>query len=190
MKKLKNYKEKGDKTMNKVRKVLDQLMRGFNVAVFALLTIITTWQVASRYLFNAPSTWSEELSSYLFAWVTLSGAAYVFGKRDHMNIPIVVDMLPVKAQRIIAVLGEVVILIFALSIMIYGGISITSLTMGQQSSSLSVAMGVFYAAIPITGVFIAIYNVLNIYDLVKGNPIGQDIVETEGEDIPLSDARH
>lgn len=158
--------------MRKVRSILDKIMRVFNAAVFAILTLLTVWQVFTRYLLHNPSTWSEEMASYLFAWVTLLGAAYVFGKREHMNIPVVVDLLPKKAQHVLAIVNEIIIFIFAVIVMIYGGISITTLTMGQASSSLPFQMGVFYFAIPLAGVFTAIYSILNIYDLIKGNPIG------------------
>lgn len=165
--------------MKKLRSILDQMMRIFNASVFAILTLLTVWQVLTRYILNNPSTWSEELASYLFAWVTLLGAAYVFGKREHMNIPVVVDMLSPKLQHYLAILSEVIIFIFAVVVLIYGGISITLLTMGQATSSLPVQMGVFYAAIPISGVFTAIYSILNIYDLIKGNPIGTKPVENK-----------
>ena len=165
--------------MAKLRFVLDKIMQVFNAAVFAILTLLTVWQVLTRYLLNNPSTWSEELASYLFAWVTLLGAAYVFGKREHMNIPVVVDMLSPKVQHYLAILTEIIVFIFAVVVLIYGGIQITTLTMGQATSSLPFSMGVFYAAIPISGVFTAIYSLLNIYDLIKGNPIGTQPVEPE-----------
>lgn len=166
--------------MDNIRLVLDKMMRVFNVCVFSLLTLLTVWQVLTRYLFNNPSTWSEEMASYLFAWVTLLGAAYVFGKREHMNIPILLDKASPKVQKILAVFNEIIILIFAVVVLIYGGISITSLTMSQMSSSLPVAMGYFYAAIPISGVFTALYSVLNIHDIVKNK------ISLESSDINLS----
>lgn len=151
--------------MKQLRTILDKLMRLFCVTAFSVMTLLTVWQVLTRYLFNNPSTWSEELASYIFAWVTILGAAYVFGKREHMAIPVLVDRFSEKTQQKLALLSEVVVLIFALVIMIYGGISISSLGMGQLSSSLGVPMGYFYMVIPISGLFIAIYNILNIYDL-------------------------
>lgn len=166
--------------MDNIRLVLDKMMRVFNVCVFSLLTLLTVWQVLTRYLLNNPSTWSEEMASYLFAWVTLLGAAYVFGKREHMNIPILLDKASPKVQKILAIFNEIIILIFAVVVLIYGGISITSLTMSQMSSSLPVAMGYFYAAIPISGVFTALYSVLNIHDIVKNK------ISLESSDINLS----
>lgn len=151
--------------MRQIRNILDKMMRIFCAAAFSILTLLTVWQVLTRYLFNNPSTWSEELASYIFAWVTILGAAYVFGKREHMSIPVIVERFSEKNQQKLALFSEVVILIFALVIMIYGGISITSLGMGQLSSSLGIPMGYFYMIIPISGVFTALYSILNIYEL-------------------------
>lgn len=176
--------------MQKIRSVLDKIMHIFNVAVFAILTILTTWQVVTRYFLNNPSTWSEELGSYLFAWVTLLGAAYVFGKRDHMDIPVVVERFSVKIQRIIGIVSEVIILLFAAVVLVYGGIAITSLSMIQSASSMPVQMGVFYSVIPISGVFTIIYNILNIYDLAKGKPIGIETDEEEKEEEITSSDSH
>lgn len=155
--------------MNKVRFIIDKVMRIFCAAAFASMVLLTVWQVLTRYILNSPSTWSEELASYIFAWVTILGAAYVFGKREHMAIPIFVELFPIKTQRILAIISEIIILIFAVVILVYGGISITLLGMGQLSSSLGIQMGVFYSVIPVSGVFTAIYSILNIYDLSTNN---------------------
>lgn len=155
--------------MKKIRTVLDQLMKVFNAVVLGVLTLLVTWQVITRYFLSSPSTWSEELASYLFAWATMFGAAYVFGKREHMSIPILVEQFSGKTQKYVAVLRESLILLFAVVILIYGGIQITSLTMGQDSSSLPLTMGYFYAVIPISGIFITLYSILNIYDIVTDN---------------------
>jgi len=155
--------------MNKLRDILDKIMRVFNVVILSTLTLLVFWQVITRYIFHAPSTWSEELSSYLFAWTTLFGAAYIFGKREHMNIPIVVERFSKKTQRRLAILSECLVFLFAVVILIYGGVKITILTMGQASSSLPLVMGYFYAGIPVSGVFVVIYSVLNIIELVNDN---------------------
>ena len=60
--------------------------------------------------------------------------------------------------------------------MVYGGYEITKLTMGQMSSSLSLPMGYFYLCIPISGIFIALYSVLNIKDILDER---KNIVEEE-----------
>lgn len=162
--------------MKQLRNVIDKVMRALNAAAMAILTLLVIWQVFTRYILNSPSTWSEELAAYMFAWVTVFGAAYVFGKREHMNIPVVVERFSLRNQNSLQILAESLNLIFALTVMVYGGFEITKLTMGQMSSSLPLQMGYFYMCIPISGIFIALYSVLNIKDLVDAR---KDIIEEE-----------
>ena len=51
--------------------------------------------------------------------------------------------------------------------MVYGGISITKLSMTQKTASLGIPMGYIYLVIPISGILIVIYSVLNIIDLAR-----------------------
>ncbi|MEY8370379.1 TRAP transporter small permease [Aerococcaceae bacterium 50-4] len=162
--------------MNKFRDVIDKAMRALCAAAMALLTLLVIWQVFTRYILNHPSTWSEELAAYMFAWVTVFGAAYVFGKREHMNIPVVVEKFSPINQVNLQILAETLNLIFALTVMVYGGFEITKLTMGQMSSSLPLQMGYFYMCIPISGIFIVLYSVMNIKDLFDAR---KDVVEEE-----------
>ncbi len=167
--------------MNKFREVMDQVMRFLNAITFAFLTLLAVWQVVTRYFLNDPSTWSEELASYMFAWVTLLGAAYVFGQMGHMNIPILIDRLSQQAQKVLMVVIQLIILAFALVVLIYGGIQITSLTMGQMSSSLGVPMGYFYLSLPVSGFFTAIYTILNLYDIFTDKE--EVVKDTPGRDL-------
>jgi TRAP-type C4-dicarboxylate transport system permease small subunit len=162
--------------MKQLRNIIDKIMRALNAAAMAVLTLLVIWQVFTRYILNNPSTWSEELAAYMFAWVTVFGAAYVFGKREHMNIPVIVERFSLTNQNNLQILAEALNLIFALTIMVYGGFEITKLTMGQMSSSLPLQMGYFYMCIPISGVFISLYSVMNIKDLLDAR---KDIVEEE-----------
>lgn len=162
--------------MKQLRNIIDKAMRSLCAVAMAALTLLVIWQVFTRYILNHPSTWSEELAAYMFAWVTVFGAAYVFGKREHMNIPVIVERFSSVNQNSLQILAEVLNLIFALTVMVYGGFEITQLTMGQLSSSLPLQMGYFYMCIPISGIFIALYGVLNIKDLIDAR---KDIVEEE-----------
>ena len=60
--------------------------------------------------------------------------------------------------------------------MIFGGIQITSLAMGQMTSSLGLPIGVFYVILPISGLINIIYTILNIVDIATDS----EMVEREG----------
>ena len=69
------------------------------------------------------------------------------GERGHMNIPIVVERMGSKGRKCFAVFGEIVALAFALVILVYGGIQITGLAMGQMTSALTMFFGVTKATL-------------------------------------------
>ena len=53
-------------------------------------------------------------------------------------------------------------------ILVFGGVQITSLAMGQMTSSLGVPVGVFYIVLPLSGVLNIIYTVINIVEILNG----------------------
>lgn len=91
----------------------------------------------------------------------------MFGKREHMRMGFLADKLNKKKLTILNAIIEIIIIAFALIVMVYGGISITSLSMTQKTASLGIPMGYVYIVIPITGVVIAVYGVLNVICLIR-----------------------
>ena len=72
--------------LHKIKEILMKLTGYLSVLLFAFMTVIGTYQIVTRYVFNRPSTVSEELLTYSFTWMALLISAYVFGKRDHMRM--------------------------------------------------------------------------------------------------------
>ena len=151
--------------MNQLRKLLNQVLHVLAGGSFLAMVALTCWQVFTRYILKNPSSWSEEMVSYLFAWMSLLGASLVVGERGHMNIPILVERMGAKARKFFAIFGEVVACLFAGVILVYGGVQITSLAMGQMTSSLGVPIGLFYIVLPLSGIISIVYTILNIVDI-------------------------
>ena len=155
--------------MKALRNILNTILNILAGGSFLIMTALTCWQVFTRYVLGNPSTWSEELVGYLFAWMSLFGACLVTGERGHMNIPIIVDMAAPGLKKLLLSLGEIIAFLFSMVILVYGGTQITSLAMGQMTSSLGVAVGVFYVVMPICGVVNMIYTILNIVEILGKN---------------------
>lgn len=155
--------------MEKLRKALNGVLNVLAGGSMAVMVILTTYQVIVRYIFNSPSTWSEELVGYLFGWSTLFGATIVSGERGHMNIPILIDRFNPPLRKAFHIFGEVIAFVFSATILVFGGWQVSNLAMGQQTSSLGVAVGVFYWAMPLCGVVIALYSILNIIGIANGS---------------------
>ena len=105
------------------------------------------------------------------------------GERGHMNIPILVDKTRPEVRKALAVFGELVACVFAAVILVYGGIQITTLAMGQMTSSLGVPVGVFYVVLPLSGVLNIVYTVLNIFGIINGSIELSSSKEENGDPI-------
>lgn len=151
--------------VNGIRKVMDQFLSWICIGIFMILVVIGTYQIVVRYLFNSPSTVSEELLTYGFTWMALMAATLVFGQREHMRMGFLADRIGGTARKVLEIFIEVLILAFAGIVMVYGGFEIVQLTMSQQTASLGVQMGVVYVAVLLSGILICIYAALNIVEL-------------------------
>ncbi|MCI9603105.1 MAG: TRAP transporter small permease [Ruminococcus sp.] len=154
--------------MNTFRNGITRILNGLAGISFLAMVLLTCWQVLTRYVLQNPSTWSEELVGYLFAWMSLLGASLVTCERGHMNIPIIVERFSAPVQKLLNCLGEVIAFLFSAVILVFGGVQITTLAMGQMTSSLGVPIGIFYIVLPLCGVLNMIYTVLNIIDILQG----------------------
>ena len=155
-------------TLHKIRKGMNFVVSTICIVLFAVMVVVGTYQIVTRFIFNSPSTVSEELLTYTFAWMAIFSSAYVFGKRDHMRMTFIVDKLPKAQRKILEIAIEILIIAFAVVVLVYGGFTIMGLTMTQKTASLGVMMGVIYSVVPICGILIAIYGVMNVIDLCAG----------------------
>ncbi|MDO4297780.1 MAG: TRAP transporter small permease [Lachnospiraceae bacterium] len=156
------------KALHSIRKAIDVILSSACALIFAAMVVIGTYQIVTRFIFRNPSTVSEELLTYSFTWMALLASAYVFGKRDHMRMGFMADKLGKGGQKVLNIVSEILIMILAGSVMIYGGFTIMQLTMTQSTASLGIPMGVVYTIVPVSGIIIVIYSILNIIDLVAG----------------------
>lgn len=153
--------------MSGLKKILDKCIEKFIVIILTVMVFVALWQVASRYVFNSPSTISEELLRYCLIWLAMLGSAYMFGLREHISMTFLVEKFSDNVRQKLSILSEVVIIIFSSTVLVYGGINITSLTMKQISAALGISMGYVYMVLPLSGLLMIFYGVNNILNIVK-----------------------
>lgn len=156
------------KALAALRKGIDTVLGVASAVIFGLMVCIGTYQIVTRYFFSRPSTVSEELLTYSFTWLALLSAALVFGKRDHMRMGFLADKVTGTARKVLETVIELLVMLMVGSIMVYGGFSIMQLTMTQKTASLGIPMGVIYTILPVSGILVFVYGILNIIDLWRG----------------------
>ena len=143
---------------------LDKWIAHFLVVLMALMVLNVTWQVVSRYVFQSPSSFTDELSRYMLIWVGMLGAAYVAGKNEHLAIDMLLTKLDEKAQDKLMILINACIFIFALVVMVIGGSNLVYLTfiLEQKSAVLQIPLAYIYGIIPFSGLLVIYYQVVAI----------------------------
>src|ERR1700693_89214 len=67
--------------------------------------------VISRYVFNRPLTWSDELASILFLWLAMLGAVIALRRAEHMRLNFLVTHAPPRWSAFIDTLTTLVVIL-------------------------------------------------------------------------------
>ncbi len=155
--------------MKKFQHNLNRVLEVFLVFLMVVLVTDVLWQVFSRYLLSSPSSFTDELAGFLLIWVGVLGAAYVAGRKEHLAIDILVQRSPPARQRLLLYLIHSLIFLFALSVMVTGGVVLmyTRFVLQVKSAALQLPLGYVYIVLPISGLIIMYYEVLHIINLKR-----------------------
>ena len=160
------------KTMTALWKTLNRLLEWFTIVLFAALVLDVLWGVISRYVPGIrPSDWTEELAVYLLVWVSLFGAAITYREYGHLGVDYFVAKLDPAAQRVVAIIIELAVLLFAGFALCHGGWRLVMDTLGanQLTPVLQWKIGYLYSAVPLSG---ACFVAFALEHLVRLEPAG------------------
>ena len=158
------------KQVVKFRHRLEWLLEQAVIIAVGSLVLVVLWGVCTRFVLGSPSRWTEEVATFLLIWVSLLGAAVAFSRREHLGVDYLVNKLDPSAQKLMAIVSQVIVVLFAASAMVYGGYVLVSETLlsGQVTPALGLKMGYVYLAVPVSGAFIVLFCLENIVELWMG----------------------
>ncbi len=144
----------------KIKQTIDKFLEKTLITIMSILVIDVLWQVASRYLLSSPSSFTDELAGFLLIWVGILGAAYVAGQRQHLAIDLLIQRSSVANKNKLYLLINICIALFAVSVMIIGGmwLVITRFQFNVSSAALHIPLGYVYLVMPLSGLLILFYS--------------------------------
>ena len=92
--------------LNRLGAVIDTLL----AIALAVMVLLVFGNVVLRYGFNSGITTSEELSRWLFVWLTFLGAIVAMKEGAHLGTDALVSRLPVRGKQVFFVLSHALML--------------------------------------------------------------------------------
>jgi TRAP-type C4-dicarboxylate transport system permease small subunit len=127
---------------------IDRLVQWALAATLGLMTCLVFAGVLFRYFLNLPLTWTEELASLLFAWLTFVGAFVGFRTRSHIAIDSLMLLAPRRVRDATARLADVVVLLL-LVLFVWQGVTLTIRTWSLEFPAMEISRGYLYLSLPI-----------------------------------------
>lgn len=146
--------------------VLNKIIECCLIISLALLSIIVSLQVFSRYVFSISLPWSTDVNRFLFIYLVFLGAIIGVRNQSHLNIDVLVKKFPKKVQKILNIVINLIILVFLIILVIAGLIFVLNSTT-QVTPYLRVSISYYYLAIPLSALAMAYYLFFNLKDQIK-----------------------
>lgn len=170
-----------------IDRFFDRLCRVFGtlmVAALALMVLMVFGNVVLRYGFNSGITASEELSRWLFVWMTFFGAVVAVRTHAHLGTDALISRLPPAGKKACFVAAHLLML-FICALMLRGAWQQAVINWGTSSAVMEVPMAGLYGS---GVVFAALAGLLVAHELFKlftGKLAEADLVGvTASDDMP------
>ncbi|MGQ9371173.1 TRAP transporter large permease [Azospirillum sp. ST 5-10] len=147
---------------------LTALIKGALLILLLVMSVLIVYQVVSRYIFNDPSSFTEEFLRYALIWMGILGAGFCFMENRHLNLPLVMDMLSERNQQRLRIVNALLTLGFGVVLCVGGYRSIidNALTL---SPILQLPMGSLQSVLLITGGIIIFSQLVELTRLVRAD---------------------
>ena len=89
-----------------LRRALEGVVRWIVIVLMGIMTVLVSAQIVSRYVFNFPLGWTEEMARFSFVWVSFLGASALMQVREHINVTVFVEAFPPRLRALCGFLAN------------------------------------------------------------------------------------
>jgi TRAP-type transport system small permease protein len=158
--------------MRRILRVIDSLLLGAAILLFAAFLSSVFLQVLFRYVIEMPLPWTEEVAVHLFIWSSFLAASVITGRDDHFAIDFFTKNLPARLDWSLRILSTALSLLFAL-IVVYKGVGWSLRMLPMRTSVLQMSQGAVYAVIPLSAIYMGVHLALRLATLFQESQDGR-----------------
>ena len=130
-----------DRWLGRYTRALDML----SVLCLAIMVVLVFGNVVLRYTMNSGITVSEELSRWLFVWLTFMGAVVALREHGHLGTDVLVSRLPAVGKKVCLVLAQVAML-YVSWLLLKGSWAQMVINADTEAPVTGASVGIFYAS--------------------------------------------
>ncbi|KLN57300.1 2,3-diketo-L-gulonate TRAP transporter small permease protein YiaM [Variovorax paradoxus] len=144
-------------------------------AALAVMVVLVFGNVVLRYGFNSGITVSEEVSRWLFIWMTFLGAVVALKEHGHLGVDMVVQKLPPIGKKICLVVGHAVML-YIVWLLFQGSVTQARINWDVTAPVTGASMAVVYVSGVVFSVLAGFLLALDLLRLFTGRLAEADLV--------------
>jgi TRAP-type transport system small permease protein len=153
-------------------------------AMLAVMVVLVFGNVLMRYLFNSGFTVSEELSRWLFVWLTFLGAVVALRTNGHLGTDMLVGRLGPTGKKVCMGIS-LLLMLYCLVLVFKGSYDQSVVNWTSTSAVMEVSMSWFYASGMVFAVLGGLILLGDLWRLVTGQIDDAHLVlMQESEDVP------
>ncbi|MGC2081374.1 MAG: TRAP transporter small permease [Xanthobacteraceae bacterium] len=126
-------------------------------AALVLISAVIPWAVYTRYVLNRAASWPEPMAVLLMIVLTFFGAAACYRAGLHMRMSFFVSLLPMRLQRMMAFVVELLMALIALFMVDWGAKLVAATWQNSIADFPSLSVGVTYLPIPLGGAILFLF---------------------------------
>lgn len=157
--------------MDRACRVLEAVI----AAMLALMVVLVFGNVVLRYGFNSGITVSEEVSRWLFIWMTFLGAIVALREHGHLGVDMVVQRLPAAGKKACLALGHGVML-YIVWLLWQGSLAQARINWDVTAPTTGASMAIVYAAGLVFAACAALILSIDLVRLLRGQIADEDLV--------------
>jgi TRAP-type transport system small permease protein len=146
------------------------------IALFlAIMVVLVFGNVVLRYAFNSGITVSEEVSRWLFVWLTFLGAIVAMREHGHLGTDFLVGKLPPAGKKVCLAIGYLLMLLTCW-LLFKGALEQTKINWDVAAPSSGASVGIFYASGIAFSISAALILVVDLLKLVSGHVADEELI--------------
>lgn len=169
--------------MKKLNDLFFRLVEFVLVLMLTAMVVMVFGNVVLRYGFNDAIISSEELSRFLFIWITFLGAIVTLRENAHLGVDTLLRMMSVTGQKAAALISNSLMLVCC-ALMFYGTLKQHGINATTRSPVTELPMSWVYGVGYIASIAMGLIILGKIVRLLRGDFSESDLIQVqESEEI-------